>query len=248
MDGTTQADERDLQIVKDRTDGLSFGALAAKYGLTRQRVQQITEARGVPRFHAKSQAVAEETAAMVKEYHEGSTAAQIADRYGKLLCTVQMRLYKARASIKSRQLWDKIAKKLIVTSGCWGWRGEHLRNGYCAMRNRPKGRTFLVHRLTYEELIGPIPPGLHIDHLCRERSCVNPFHCEPTSCAENIKRGLLGGPREVCKQGHPLDAQNTYIRRSTGDRRCRTCQRALEARRPKRVHKNRYIKKADRGA
>lgn len=248
MDEATQAGERDLQIAKDRTDGLSFRALAEKYAITPQRAQQITKARGATPRRTKAQERAEETAAMVKEYHEGSTAAQIADRYGKLLCTVQMRLYKARASIKSRQLWDKIAKKLIITSGCWGWRGEHMRNGYCAMRNRPKGRSFLVHRLTYEELIGPIPPGLHIDHLCRERSCVNPFHCEPTSCSENIKRGLLGVPHKTCRNGHPLDTENTYVRQSTGDRRCRICQSAAEARRPKRVYKNRYIKKADRAA
>lgn len=71
---------------------------------------------------------------------------------------------------------------------CWLWQGV-LTNGYgVTSRN---GRGMRAHRAFYEDFIGPIPDGLEIDHLCRNRACVNPGHLEPVSRMENIRRGFL---------------------------------------------------------
>lgn len=87
-----------------------------------------------------------------------------------------------------------------------------------------------AHRLAYEELRGPIPSGLELDHKCRVRGCVNPWHLEPVTTAENIRRGI-GRPAEnarkaVCLRGHPLSGDNLYRSPSgLGGRRCRSCRR-----------------------
>ncbi len=86
----------------------------------------------------------------------------------------------------------------------------------------------------YEQLVGPIPPGLHLDHLCRNTSCVNPDHLEPVTVAENVLRGVgitaQNAQRTHCRRGHKFTAQNTY--RHGGKRHCRICrmQRQRDAR------------------
>src|SRR5436190_23461888 len=72
-------------------------------------------------------------------------------------------------------------------SGCWIFTGNSDQNGYgMTCLNGKMGR---AHRLIYEFLVGPIPPGLTLDHLCRVRRCVNPRHVEPVTLRENILRG-----------------------------------------------------------
>lgn len=77
-------------------------------------------------------------------------------------------------------------------NGCWIWNGPisvKRNGGYgTCMVNR---KTRFAHTVVYEKLIGPIPPGLELDHLCRTRSCVNPKHLEPVSHAENCRRGKV---------------------------------------------------------
>lgn len=68
-------------------------------------------------------------------------------------------------------------------SGCWVWAGQMYPNGYGAWGK------FYAHRRMYEERVGQIPEGLQIDHLCRNRACVNPEHMEPVTQAENLRRG-----------------------------------------------------------
>lgn len=71
---------------------------------------------------------------------------------------------------------------------CWIWNGKPQNGeGYC--RVRLMGKTYLAHRVAYEQFIGPIPAGLQIDHLCRQPSCVRPDHLEPVTNAENQRRG-----------------------------------------------------------
>lgn len=110
---------------------------------------------------------------------------------------------------------------VVSPSGCWLWK-KPTPNGY--------GRVGLVwaHRLAYELLVGPIPTGLELDHLCRAPACVNPAHLEPVTHFENLRRG--NGPAAInarkthCIRGHGFTAENTY-RPPSGDRRCRTCVR-----------------------
>lgn len=109
------------------------------------------------------------------------------------------------------------------TTGCWLWDATS-RNGYCSIR--AGGRYEMVHRSVYKMLVGPIPEGLTIDHLCRNRCCVNPDHLEPVTMIENLARGrgfgALNSAKTHCKRGHPLSGANLYVT-SSGSRGCRTC-------------------------
>ena len=70
---------------------------------------------------------------------------------------------------------------------CWTWQGSKTPNGYGVLTDN--GRRTTAHRVYYEREHGPIPVGLHLDHLCRQHDCVNPGHLEPVPCAVNIRRG-----------------------------------------------------------
>lgn len=107
----------------------------------------------------------------------------------------------------------------VAPTGCWIWDGPLHHNGYGAC-SKTKG-TNRAHRATYELLIGPIPDGLVIDHLCRVRACVNPHHMEPVTDRENRRRGAAVITH--CPQGHEYTPDNTYIKPQTGTRNCRRC-------------------------
>jgi hypothetical protein len=113
-------------------------------------------------------------------------------------------------------LWARIEP---VTSGCWLWRGYLDRDGYATFSFA--GRTRRVHRILYEEIVGPIPATLEPDHLCGNEGCVNPLCLELVTHAENVLRSQI--KRTHCPQGHPFTAENTYVWR--GGRRCRICNR-----------------------
>lgn len=89
-------------------------------------------------------------------------------------------------------------------------------------------RTELVHRLSYETHVGPIPPGMQIDHLCRVRSCINPAHLEAVTARENQRRGespvSINARKTHCVRGHELAGANLYVT-PDGRRQCRTCHR-----------------------
>lgn len=86
-------------------------------------------------------------------------------------------------------------------SPCWLWTGCFVRGGYGVVRNG--ARNSFVHRLTYEWLVGPVPEGMDLDHVCRTRRCVNPAHLEPVTRKENVARGIAAlrdrCPSETCE-------------------------------------------------
>lgn len=108
--------------------------------------------------------------------------------------------------------------------------------GNFGMRVGSKHKTLLVHRYVYEELVGPIPTGKQLDHLCRVRCCVNPAHLEIVTNRENAIRGLgptLARQRQVskthCPQGHEYSPENTIHRDSKKkgkSRHCRECHKS----------------------
>jgi hypothetical protein len=121
------------------------------------------------------------------------------------------------------RFWSKVSKD---DDGCWRWTGHLGRLGYG--RFRVGTRTRPPHQVAYEMGVGPIPPGLELDHLCRNRSCVNPAHLEPVTRQENILRGTspaaLHALKTHCPQGHEFTEDNLvawHLRR--GSRICRTC-------------------------
>lgn len=83
-------------------------------------------------------------------------------------------------------LAQRLAFYVILDDGCWEWGGSRLRSGYGNLHH--EGRTLLAHRAFYELLVGPIPEGFQIDHLCRNPPCVRPDHLEAVTQAENLRR------------------------------------------------------------
>ena len=123
------------------------------------------------------------------------------------------------------RFWEKVK---VRDSTCWEWTAAKY-IGYGRFWNQ--GRMVLAHRFSYQLFGGVIPEWLEIDHLCRNRKCVNPSHLEVVTRRENVKRGLspeVQRQRQLskthCPQGHPYDEVNTYIRPDNG-RDCRTCNR-----------------------
>ena len=122
---------------------------------------------------------------------------------------------------------ERFETKIAATpDGCWAWRGAMMKNGYGRFFS-PVGndthRVVLAHRWSYEYHVAPIPDGLQIDHLCRNRWCVNPYHLEPVTNAVNSRRAQS---LTHCKSGlHEFTEANT-IREATGRRSCRECARA----------------------
>lgn len=128
-----------------------------------------------------------------------------------------------------KRFWDKVSfpQNRTCVAGkvidCWLWMGSVKPDGYAQIRFR--GRSTYVHRISYELVRGKIPVGMFLDHLCRNRCCVNPFHLEVVTNRENVLRGVSPIAWNInkthCPKGHPYDAKNTRVYR--GFRYCRTC-------------------------
>lgn len=118
------------------------------------------------------------------------------------------------------RFWRYVDKQ---DGGCWLWTASVRPDGYGEFRAH--GRLVRPHRFAYEALVGPIPEGMVMDHLCRVRHCVNPAHLEPVTPRENVVRGVGSTiiRLRVCGNGHEMTAANTYVRPDTGHEVCRRC-------------------------
>ncbi len=148
------------------------------------------------------------------------------------------------------RFWNKVFTE--PNSGCWIWSGA-LQQGYG--RFRPGGRETKctgVHRWSHEQFNGPIPDGMHVDHLCSVRCCVNPDHLEAVTPGENIRRTIARGRwvnpakgpqghnsrKTHCPSGHPYDGDNLIIN-INGRRVCRTCRNHRAKERQRRIREAR---------
>lgn len=133
-----------------------------------------------------------------------------------------------------QRFWAKVT--VDPATGCWVWTAAKAPNGYGKVQagSRRDGTRHIrsAHRFAYEALMGPVPEGKQLDHLCRVRACVNPAHMEPVTNRENTMRGALpanmrarGGAhnraKTHCRNGHPYSEANTYVYKN--QRYCRAC-------------------------
>jgi hypothetical protein len=125
------------------------------------------------------------------------------------------------------QFWSHVDRK--SDSECWNWTASKSSKGYGQFKIN--GKTIGAHVVSYFLLRGDYPKGLHLDHLCRNRACVNPTHLEPVTCKTNIQRGETGKhqrDKTHCPKGHEYTAENTifYTNKSgKTSRYCRMCGR-----------------------
>jgi hypothetical protein len=124
----------------------------------------------------------------------------------------------------------------LQPDGCHLWTGSLSTSGYGQVTIDL--RNLLAHRVAYEMTHGAVPTGLQLDHLCRNRACVNPAHLEPVSSRTNTLRGTsppaVNARKTRCIHGHELAGENLYVG-ADGRRICRTCSREKQRRHRRRL-------------
>ena len=125
------------------------------------------------------------------------------------------------------RFWARVCKD--EPNGCWVWTGSVDTRGYGMTHTLTSElRMIRAYRLSYQLLVGPVPVGLELDHLCKNRRCCNPAHLEAVTHAVNTRRSdnpLARNARKThCKHGHEFTPENTLMR-SWGGRECRECRR-----------------------
>ena len=132
---------------------------------------------------------------------------------------------------------ERFEKKIEKTETCWNWVGGISGTGYGNFWLL--GKSISAHKFAYLMFKGNIKKGLQIDHLCKNRKCVNPEHLEVVTCRENLMRGngfnRVNAEKTHCPAGHAYDEQNTYynVVKSGFLRVCRKCRALRENKRRK---------------
>lgn len=140
----------------------------------------------------------------------------------------------------AERLWAKVDKNGPIPAArpdlgpCWQWTSRPDGKGYGQINAGKRPTKMLrAHRVAYELSVGLIPDGLQLDHLCRNRMCVNPEHLEPVPCRENLLRGDTVTARNArvteCPQGHPYSGTNVRYSKRNGARYCNECNRQRAA-------------------
>ena len=127
------------------------------------------------------------------------------------------------------RFWEK-CERPDAQGACWIWRCQLNDDGYGVFK--VDGTYVRAYRYAYERLRGEVPEGMELDHQCRRRECVNPFHLEAVTHAENIRRGDAGAHNRIkthCRHGHEFSAENTRIDKQ-GRRICKPCMRSHQKR------------------
>lgn len=126
-----------------------------------------------------------------------------------------------------QKFWAKVEAR---EDGCWVWTGIKHRTGHGVVPGLGQ-----AHRLAYELVVGAIPEGKHLDHVCRRRGCVNPSHLEPVTAYENLLRGESPSAQNArkthCPRGHAYAGENLGLRAGENGRRkryCKACKRERE--------------------
>lgn len=144
----------------------------------------------------------------------------------------------------AESLEDRIMRHvtLITESTCWYWTSALLPTGYSIVYY--KGKSRIAHRDSYKIFVGEIPFGFEIDHLCRNRGCVNPKHLEAVSHKENMRRGESANRKKThCSKGHEFSTENTYWSGpSKAVRLCKIC--CMENQRKRRKRRRNTIASA----
>lgn len=159
--------------------------------------------------------------------------------YAKALCGMHYQRQRTRGTVEllraptvEGRFWAKVDR--ADAAACWVWTGYRDRHGYGEFHKTvaPKQRKKIrAHRMAYELLVGPIPNDCELDHLCRNKACVNPSHLEPVTHAVNMRR--YSESVTHCKYGHEYTPENTYLH-PKGSRDCRACWQRERAERRKR--------------
>ena len=136
--------------------------------------------------------------------------------------------HKPDSLLNEKQIQKFIKRiKMDLLSDCWNWVGYLSKDGYA--RISINGIQSYGHRLSYQYWKGNIPNGLQLDHLCRNRKCVNPNHLECVTTQENIRRGFsiatINSLKTHCKRGHEYTVKNTWYRKDRTGRFCKKCWR-----------------------
>lgn len=142
--------------------------------------------------------------------------------------------------VKAR-FWSKVDPS-IGTRECWEWLGTKTSGGYGNFFMQ--GKWFTAHRLSYSWCRKEVTEGLTLDHICRNRACVNPLHLRELTLVENVMIGesppAKNARKTLCQKGHELSGKNLYVNARTGYRSCRRCSADAQMR-------YRKLKEADDG-